>query len=207
MTPESFVALNANCPYPRKGVDVSIDGFAEFASIAEGSVFLYLHHPCADVEIKEQVKRRVRDHGLEDIILINTLPGTQSMLHDSELNLLYNACDVGINTAMGEGWGLASMEHAATAAPQIVPKHTVFCEVWGRDALFVETDGTWYTDRYERCTMQPVSPRDLARRLLELYTDKTLYDKMSRAALRRARSKSKSWSYAVTMMKKILEEA
>ena len=31
------------------------------------------------------------------------------------LNLIYNACEVGINTSTGEGWGLVSFEHAQLA--------------------------------------------------------------------------------------------
>ena len=51
-------------------------------------------------------------------------------LTEQQINLLYNACDVGINTSMGEGWGLISFEHGATGAAQIVPAHTSFIENW-----------------------------------------------------------------------------
>jgi len=50
-------------------------------------------------------------------------------LDDRELNLLYNACDVGLNTASSEGWGMVSFEHAATGAAQIVPRSWVCGEV------------------------------------------------------------------------------
>jgi len=32
-------------------------------------------------------------------------------LPDNELNIVYNACDIGINTSVREGWGLVSFEH------------------------------------------------------------------------------------------------
>ena len=36
------------------------------------------------------------------------------------MNVLYNACDVGMNTCIGEGFGLCSVEHALVGKPQIV---------------------------------------------------------------------------------------
>jgi glycosyltransferase involved in cell wall biosynthesis len=49
---------------------------------------------------------------------------------DERLNLIYNACDVGVNTARAEGWGLVSFEHAATGAAQVVPGHGACLELW-----------------------------------------------------------------------------
>ena len=42
------------------------------------------------------------------------------MLNDQRINALYNACDVGVNTCLGEGFGLTSVEHACLGKPQIV---------------------------------------------------------------------------------------
>lgn len=42
------------------------------------------------------------------------------MLNDERINALYNACDVGVNTCLGEGFGLTSVEHACLGKPQIV---------------------------------------------------------------------------------------
>ena len=46
------------------------------------------------------------------------------------MNEIYNACDIGINTSLGEGWGLVSMEHAAAGKAQIVPDHSACKEIW-----------------------------------------------------------------------------
>jgi glycosyltransferase involved in cell wall biosynthesis len=43
-------------------------------------------------------------------------------LSDKDINVLYNACDVGINTCEGEGYGLCQIEHLAVGAPQVCPK-------------------------------------------------------------------------------------
>jgi glycosyltransferase involved in cell wall biosynthesis len=55
------------------------------------------------------------------------------------MNLLYNACDVGINTSLGEGWGLCSVEQASLGVPQIVPNHSACAEIFTKsEANFIE---------------------------------------------------------------------
>ena len=58
-------------------------------------------------------------------------------LSDESLNLLYNSCDVMINTAGGEGWGLTSMEGAAAGVAQMVPAWSATREVWGPHAMLL----------------------------------------------------------------------
>jgi glycosyltransferase involved in cell wall biosynthesis len=43
-------------------------------------------------------------------------------MSDRDINILYNACDIGINTCDGEGFGLCQFEHAALGCPQVAPK-------------------------------------------------------------------------------------
>ena len=40
---------------------------------------------------------------------------------DEDINLFYNAADVGITTADGEGFGLCQFEHMGVGVPQVVP--------------------------------------------------------------------------------------
>jgi glycosyltransferase involved in cell wall biosynthesis len=40
---------------------------------------------------------------------------------DEEINMFYNAADVGISTADGEGWGLCQFEQMGVGVPQVVP--------------------------------------------------------------------------------------
>jgi hypothetical protein len=83
---------------------------------------------------EDRITSLVRPPGLEDRVDLNPLVG--GIVSDRELNLLYNACDVGINTSMGEGWGLVSFEHGAAGAAQVFPDHTACTELWsGRAEL------------------------------------------------------------------------
>ena len=61
------------------------------------------------LELEEYVKRLV--------IIDNSPP---NLITDEAINHVYNACDVGINTSNGEGFGLCQIEHLATGAPQVV---------------------------------------------------------------------------------------
>jgi glycosyltransferase involved in cell wall biosynthesis len=40
---------------------------------------------------------------------------------DEEINMFYNAADVGISTADGEGWGMCQFEQMGVGVPQVVP--------------------------------------------------------------------------------------
>lgn len=125
---QSFVVLNASRPDRRKRLDLTIAGFARFAADKPANVKLCLHHAILGDREDEPIRSWVRSHGVEDRVYVNPQGG--GVRDDRELNLLYNACDVGINTSMGEGWGLVSAEHGAAGAVQIVPDHTACAELW-----------------------------------------------------------------------------
>ena len=138
---EAFVVLNASRPCIRKRVDLTLRGFAEFASGKPDDVKLCLHQAIREEE-SGNLYHLAKKLGVEDRVIANPLREKAiqgDVLTNSDLNLLYNACDVGINTSMGEGWGLVSFEHAATGAAQIVPAHSA-CEFLWRDvAVMLET--------------------------------------------------------------------
>ena len=108
----------------RKRLDITLKGFAQFAEGKPENVFIYLHQTSTDDYTNQRMRRLVVSFGLEKRVLINVLNVNGESLTEQQINLLYNACDVGINTSMGEGWGLISFEHGATGAAQIVPAHT-----------------------------------------------------------------------------------
>jgi glycosyltransferase involved in cell wall biosynthesis len=78
-------------------------------------------------------------YSFDDRLIITSNNPSLSWVPDDKLNMIYNACDVGLNTSMGEGWGLCSWEHAATGKPQIVPDHSVLPEIWGDSAIYLPT--------------------------------------------------------------------
>lgn len=132
-----FIVLNANRNQPFKRIDIALEGFALFANDKPDSVRLYLHmasrRPApGEAPLVDRLKIRQR-------ILTTTREESHPHVDDVALNTIYNACDVGMNTAEKEGWGLIAFEHGATGAPQLVPNHGACAELWQESALMLNT--------------------------------------------------------------------
>ena len=121
-----------------------------------------------------------------------------------QLNTIYNAAAVGINTSIGEGWGLVSFEHAATGAAQIVPRHSACEELWQDAALMVDpvmsltTEGMLTEGHY-------VSPEGVAAALQRLYEDRGLLHELSQAAYRNATRPEYRWSVIAGQWRRVFQ--
>jgi D-inositol-3-phosphate glycosyltransferase len=132
----------------------------------------------------------IRKFGVGDRVYLNPQGG--GVRNDSELNLLYNACDVGINTSMGEGWGLASSEHGAAGAAQIVPDHTACAELWtGRGELIPVARS--YIPEFSVLEMGEVSGAEVTQSLENLYGDPARRRELAQAAFRAAQNPAYCW--------------
>ena len=181
---DSFLVLNSNRAYPRKRLDLTINGFADFARQVSGA-YLYLNACGLSGEDRAALEVTVDGAGITGRVLINHLNPDGSPLPDETLGLLYNACEVGVSTSMGEGWGLGTFEHAATGAAQIVPGHTSFVENWqGAAALLPPVSRTHIF--YEYSDMLEVSAAALTTELHRLHDDRDLLQRMAQAAYQRA---------------------
>ena len=125
---------------PRKRIDLTMQGFALFARDKPPNVKLYLH--MATEDSGWNVLILAKRYGIYDRLIMTRADNVRPQLSDAELNWIYNACDVGITTTTGEGWGMVSFEHAATRAAQIVPRHTSLAELWAGSAEFIEPVAT-----------------------------------------------------------------
>ncbi len=148
---DDFIIVNLNRNQPRKRLDIMMIAFAEFISrhIEEPIKLVIgtaIHGAWNLLEIyeRELKKRGVSfETGMKHIIMFDN-PQT---LTDDAINTLYNASDVGINTAMGEGWGLCNFEAAAIGVPQIVVKVGGFHEFFDHNsAILIEPKYNLYTD-------------------------------------------------------------
>jgi D-inositol-3-phosphate glycosyltransferase len=185
----SFVVLNASRPDGRKRVDLTIEGFARFAADKPANVRLCLHHALLAEPEAGRLQALIQQHCPERISL-NPLPG--GVVSDDALNMLYNASDVGINTSMGEGWGLVNFEHGAAGAAQIVPDHTACGELWrGRAELI--TPARSYTPEFSVLEMAEVSAAGVAQALENLYRNPQHQQQLAQAAFASARNAAYSW--------------
>lgn len=54
-------------------------------------------------------------------------------ISDQMLNDLYNCCDIGINTCVGEGFGLCNLEHGSIGKPQIISGVGALVDIFNND--------------------------------------------------------------------------
>ena len=131
---DAFFVFNGNRNQPRKRIDLTIKAFIEFA-LDKPDARLWLNMGPKDQgwDLIPLFKRIARDYGYDatgKLMLTSKDFDVTNCLPIDRLNLVYNACDVGINTCIGEGWGLVNFEHAATGTAQIVPDHTSLAEIF-----------------------------------------------------------------------------
>jgi glycosyltransferase involved in cell wall biosynthesis len=65
-------------------------------------------------------------------------------IEDETMNVLYNACDVGINTCIGEGFGLCNAEHSLVGKPQVVSSVGGLKDIFKDSAALVEPSTSYH---------------------------------------------------------------
>lgn len=128
-------AFNAN--NNRKRWDLLLEAFAIFAK-NHPDVYLLLKSPydepldqpglvfCSEYHLRKLAKDIMKKYDV-NMSRIVTFFDTYS---ETELNELYNCCDVGLTTTSGEGWGLIPCEMAICNIPQIIPNWSSFTEIF-----------------------------------------------------------------------------
>ncbi|WP_328686036.1 glycosyltransferase [Streptomyces sp. NBC_00343] len=113
-------------------------------------------------------------------------------LADRQLNLIYGACDVGLNTATAEGFGLVPFEHVATGAAQVMPAHPTCTELWPAGAVLLPV-GAPVAYPGGCVEHRAVAPSDVAEALDRLYEDRDSLAEHSRAAMGNAADPRYGW--------------
>jgi glycosyltransferase involved in cell wall biosynthesis len=201
---DAFVVLNANRQMPRKRVDLTIEAFARFARGKPPGVKLWLQHAIMSEKEHAEISALVERHGIMDRVRLSRLGAPP--LSDQELNLAYNAADVGLNTAMGEGWGMVSFEHAAAGAAQIVPRHSACEELWNGSAEIVDTHDVGIPS----CTllkMRAVTVDGVAEALGTLYDEPERLSRMSLRAYQNATRPEYRWERIAEQWCAVLDDA
>ena len=160
----AFYVLNLNRNQPRKRWDHTIMAFADVAArhqklLANKSKVGPAPKPIQLViatqaqgfwdlfEIMEhELKLRNLDPALAKTYL-KVIPNAQQ-LTDRDINILYNACDIGLNTCEGEGFGLCQFEHLALGCPQVAPNIGGFKEFLNsQNSIVIEPKWSYYVDK------------------------------------------------------------
>ena len=184
-----FIVLNANRNQPRKRIDLTLEGFALFAKGKPSSVRIYLHMGVTQPGADQLARARLL--GIEDRLLPGACSPHHPALSDERLNLLYNACDVGVNTATAEGWGLVAFEHAATGAAQVMCGHGVREELWADHATLLPTHPV--TVPSGLVIARDTTAEELGRALEDLYLDREKLAESARKSFMRTEDPSQDW--------------
>ena len=139
---------------------------------------------------KERIEGWLNEFNVKHRVLLSD-PETD-FISDSDLNEIYNACDVGLNTSMGEGWGLINMEHAATRRAQVVPGHSACLEIWKdiSDCIDIEKR---YVPSFSMLELAEISVSSAVEKLERLYKDKEYYKKRSDGAYKHVTQERYQW--------------
>jgi len=124
---DRFVILNLNRNQPRKRYDILIMAFVELICKYPTKP-IYLFCVCDKGEKggwdlfglykRELVLRKVPVEQFADRLMVSSV---DMAFRDEDINMFYNAANIGINTADGEGWGLCNFEQMGVGVPQVVP--------------------------------------------------------------------------------------
>jgi D-inositol-3-phosphate glycosyltransferase len=188
---DSFIILNAGRNQPRKRLDITLRAFAEFAKDKQ-DVFLYMHSGAKDLHI--DTIRLATELGIYSKLIMTTDKSGLPNIDLEDLNLLYNACDVGINTGLGEGFGLPNAEHAATGALQIIPDHSALTDLYKDCGILVPANILFTLDGIST-TARMVAVQDVVKALELVYNNKDLYTQKSKLCYEKFTSEKYSWKY------------
>lgn len=197
-----FIVFNGNRNQPRKRIDLTIKGFIKFAK-DKPDARLWLNMGKKDMgwEIIPLFKRVARDEGYDPtgkLILTSPHFSTHNCLPVEQLNKVYNAVDIGVNTCIGEGWGLVNTEHAATGVAQLVPDHTSLKEIFD-GVPRIACHGS-ETDRNYGLERPLPEPESMAELLTNYYENRTALEGTGKWCYKRVHEKQFTWPYVQKQM-------
>ena len=124
---DRFIILNLNRNQPRKRYDILIMAFVELIAKYPTKP-IYLFCVCDKGEKggwdlfglykRELLLRKIPIEHFADRLMVSSV---DMVFRDEDINMFYNAANVGINTADGEGWGLCNFEQMGVGVPQVLP--------------------------------------------------------------------------------------
>jgi len=198
-----FIVLNANRNQPRKRLNVTMEGFSKFAADKPANVKLYMHCGIKDASIN--VSKLSERYDINDRLIVTSLATGVQNVTIEHLNDIYNACDIGINTSLGEGWGLTNTEHAFTEAAQVVPNHSACAEIFHDCGLLMDISLPYTLD--DSMTVGGlVSSDEVANKLQILYDNRELLDSLGKKAAEKLGRPEYQWETIANQWMKYFED-
>jgi D-inositol-3-phosphate glycosyltransferase len=167
-----------------------MEAFALFAQGKPENVKYHSHCGVKDSAV-DTMKLATRFGIGKRMMVTNLLTGAQQVPAE-KLNRIYNATDVGINSGLGEGFGLPNIEHAVTGAPQVVADHSALHELYYDCGVLIGISERWLLP--DIMTVGGlIRPEDMALGLDAVYQDKELYTILSDKSIEKFSKPEYSW--------------
>lgn len=210
---DDFLILNLNRNQPRKRWDKCMQTLAEVvAREPESRIRLVVATELGGAfDIQEIYERELQKWGVSSQKGFQHILKIQSpqAMSDSDINTLYNAVDIGINTCDGEGFGLCNFENAAVGVPQVVSGVGGFLDFFDDTcSILVQPKTTFYID----CTRDAVGgeaqmcdQHDFASGIIKYYKDPVLRKQHGDAARKKIMN-NYAWDDIATTFCKIMHE-
>jgi glycosyltransferase involved in cell wall biosynthesis len=115
---------------------------------------------------------------------------------------VYNASDIGLNTCIGEGWGLVNTEHGATGVMQLVPDHTSLAEIF--DELPRIESNASETDRNYGLERLLPDPDCAAELLTYYYENRDILKEHGQWCYKRLHEEPFTWPYIQQQLKDVV---
>jgi len=141
---------------------------------------------------ESEMKRRNLESTMRLFMTSNNIDYTNAP-SDELLNKIYNACDIGINTADGEGWGLVPFEHASCKKAQVLPNHTSSKDIWKGKALLGDVS-SWVIDKDLGVERGIVDIFSMAELMSQLYEDEVYREHVASECYEVTQNPSYRWN-------------
>lgn len=187
---DDFIILNLNRNQPRKRWDISIIAWANFLVMCYNK-FKKISNLKLVVgtqingywDLMEVFNNEIRfteipwEEAKDTIFKIDN----PQQLSDRDINILYNSCDIGLNTADGEGFGLCTFEGLGVGKPQVASYLGGMIEFLSDDYSFkIEPKSYIYLDHKSvgiGGKAELISPHECAEIFFKYYMDRNLLKK------------------------------
>jgi glycosyltransferase involved in cell wall biosynthesis len=201
---DKFIFLNANRNISRKRLDISIKAFSMMQNT---NTMLWMH--CGVTDLSMNIVRLGKRHGVSNRLIITNVGGETKGIPKAStetLNKIYNCCDAGLNSSMGEGWGLTNAEHASLGKPQIVGNHTAFQELYANTPeLLVNIQAEWTYDN-QMMIGYLIDPSDMAKKMDFISSNKENYAAIAEITEKSFRKTEFEWPKIATRFVSVFSE-
>lgn len=165
---DTFLVLNINQNTDRKNIPLTLEAFRDFA-IGKTDVFLLLVTDPADISGYD-LWNFVRRFNLDKIVAITKESGPKKGMSDAKLNTIYNLASVSVNTSIGEGLSMPTLEAMACGTPIVATDYAAISELIDQGAGFkLKVDA--YIYGFNGIKRAVASKVDLVDKLNILYQD------------------------------------